>query len=300
MSSSQAQKPKFSAAIQTETYQRLIKTTLMDPKRAARFTAAITSAVAVNPALQGCDPGTILSCGFLGEALELSPSPQLGFYYMIPFEDRKNGRVAAVFVLGYRGLLQLAARSGQYKDITVSPVKKGELVKHNRITGEIELNPIEGDLEWETAETAGYYASFEYINGFKKSLYWSREKMMRHADQYSKAFSAASYEKLKAGLIPEKDQWKYSSFWYKDFDQMAQKTMIRQLLSKWGLLSPELRTAIESDSSVISPDLAPETVIPDFWGTLPERPGEDFPPAASGAPGAGAEPAGSVVSMAEL
>ena len=275
MASSLPQKPKFSVAIQTDTYQRLINNTLQDPKRRSRFLAAISSAVASNPDLQDCDAGTILSCGFLGESLNLSPSPQLGMYYMIPFNDSKNDRKVATFVLGYRGYIQLAARSGMYKDITVTPIKRGELIKYDRITGRIELNPIEDEVQWELTETVGYFASFEYLNGFKKSLYWSREKMIQHADRYSKAFSAGpatirtrngpvtkvSFEDYAAGKIQQGTEWLYSSFWYRDFDGMAQKTMIRQLLGKWGLLSVDMQTALESDNAVISSDLTPEIVV---------------------------------------
>ena len=264
MANSLQQKPKFSIAITTEAYQQLIRNTLQDPKRRARFIASITSAVSTNPELQDCDAGSILSCGFLGESLGLSPSPQLGHFYMVPFNDRKNDRKVATFILGYKGLVQLAARSGQYKDITTAAIKKGELVSFNPITGDVILNPIMDELERDIAETVGYYASFEYTNGFKKSIYWSKEKMLQHANRYSAAFSAASYEKLQAGQIPEKEKWKYSSFWYKDFDSMGMKTMLRQLLGKWGILSIEMLTAYESDNAVIQADLTPEPLpLPD-------------------------------------
>ena len=82
------QKPKFSVAITTKGYQSLISNTLRDPARARRFTASITSAVAVNPALQECDAGTILAGALLGESLNLSPSPQLGQYYLVPFKQK--------------------------------------------------------------------------------------------------------------------------------------------------------------------------------------------------------------------
>lgn len=93
-------KTPFSVMIQSDGYKNLINNTLGDPKRAAAFVTAITSAVATNPALQECDPSTILSAGLLGETLQLSPSPQLGQYYLVPFQDRKNGRTVAQFQLG--------------------------------------------------------------------------------------------------------------------------------------------------------------------------------------------------------
>lgn len=92
-------KPKFSIAIQTDAYKKLINNTLGDPKRASKFIASISSAVATNPQLQLCDAGSILSGALLGEALNLSPSPQLGQYYLVPFNDKQKGKVAQ-FQLG--------------------------------------------------------------------------------------------------------------------------------------------------------------------------------------------------------
>lgn len=94
------ERPKFSVMIQSDAYKNLINNTLGDPKRANAFVTAITSAVSTNPSLMECDPGTILSAGLLGETLQLSPSPQLGQYYLVPFNDRKLGRKVAQFQLG--------------------------------------------------------------------------------------------------------------------------------------------------------------------------------------------------------
>ena len=94
------EKPKFSAIVKTDAYKNLVNSTLNDPKRSANFTTAITSAVSTNPALMDCDPWTIVSAGLLGETLQLSPSPQLGQYYLVPFNDRKLGRKVAQFQLG--------------------------------------------------------------------------------------------------------------------------------------------------------------------------------------------------------
>ena len=104
----------------------------------------------------------------------------------------------------------------------------------------------------------GYYAMFEYENGFRKTMYWSKKKMLAHAEKYSQAFKrnggAKSLELLEQGKIPEKDLWKYSSFWFKDFDGMAMKTMLRQLISKWGIMSIDLQNAIDKDMAVIHED----------------------------------------------
>jgi len=221
------QKPKFSKALQTAAYQKVINDTLKEPKRASRFIASISSAVATNPNLQNCDAGTILSCALLGESLELSPSPQLGQYYLVPMGGK------ATFILGYKGYIQLAIRSGQYKKLNVVAIKRGELVKFDPVNEEIEINLIEDEGQREATPTIGYYAMFEYLNGFRKAMYWNREKMEKYAKKHTKS---------------------YSSFWGKDFDGMAYKTMIRQLISKWGIMSIELRTALEGDEAVINND----------------------------------------------
>lgn len=254
------QKPKFSVAINTQGYQNLINNTLRDPDRARRFTASITSAVAVNPALQECDAGTILAGALLGESLNLSPSPQLGQYYLVPFKqkakyDRDGNMIrpettTATFVLGYKGYVQLALRSGQYKDLDVMVIKQGEYQGKDPETGKARFKFIEDDDERDALPTVGYMAYFEYMNGFRKVLYWSKEKMMNHADTYSPAFSRKGYENLLAGNVKQSEMWKYSSFWYKNFDDMAKKTMLRQLISRWGVMSIDMQTALEHDDTI--------------------------------------------------
>lgn len=244
-------KAKFSVAIQSDGYKNLINSTLGDPKRAARFIASVSSAVAVNPLLQDCDAGTILSAALLGESLNLSPSPQLGQYYMVPFNDNKANRKVAQFQIGYKGYIQLAVRSGQYKKLNVLAIKEGELIRYNPLEEEIEVNLIENEEERENAETTGYYAMFEYVNGFKKTLYWSKRKMEAHALQYSKGYAA------KKGY----------TFWEKDFDAMAYKTMLRQLISKWGIMSVDMQAAYEKDTAVIK-----ENGDAEFVGDAPDEP----------------------------
>ena len=256
MSTNALQKQKFSVALQTDGYQRLISNTLVDPQRRRQFIASITSAVSVNPGLQECDASTILSAAFLGESLNLSPSPQLGQYYLVPFKkNRKVGNdwvadsVRATFVLGYKGYIQLAIRSGLYRNINVTEIKKGELAKWNPLSEEISLIPIDDEVKREAAETIGYYAMLEYINGFVKSMYWSKKKMLQHANRYSPAFSLAGYNKYQTLSDREKSANAYSSFWYKDFDAMAKKTMIRQLISHWGVMSIEMQQAFDGDGT---------------------------------------------------
>ena len=234
-------KPKFSLAIQSVKYKNLINNTLGDPKRAAKFIASISSAVGSNYQLQQCDAGSILTAALLGEALNLSPSPQLGQYYLVPFKT-KAGTYVAQFQVGYRGYLQLAIRSGQYQDIDVIEIHEGEYLGRDKLTGKHKFEFIEDEVERENKPIIGYLAYFEYLNGFKKSLYWTKEKMEKHALDYSQAY---------ASDIKKKTQY---SFWTKDFDGMAFKTMLRQLISKWGVMSTEMQEAFVKDQAVINED----------------------------------------------
>lgn len=237
-------KAPFSVMIQQDGYKNLINNTLGDPKRAAGFITAITSAVATNPSLMDCDPGTILSAGLLGETLNLSPSPQLGQYYLVPFNDRKLNRKVAQFQLGYKGYIQLAIRSGQYKKLNALAIKEGELISYDPLNEELEVQLIQDEAARAEAKTIGYYAMFEYLNGFRKAIYWSREKMEAHALQYSQGYQAH----------------KGYTFWEKDFDSMAIKTMLRQLISKWGIMSIDFQKAYEADMGVIREDNSVEYV----------------------------------------
>lgn len=207
-------------------------------KNGDRFISSIVSAVQANSALQECTNPSILSAALLGESLKLSPSPQLGQYYMVPFNNNKKGFKEAQFQLGYKGYIQLAIRSGQYKKLNVLAIKEGELVRFDPLNEEIEVNLIEDEEAREEAPTVGYYAMFEYTNGFKKVMYWSKKKMEAHALKYSKGYKA------KKGY----------TFWEKDFDAMAYKTMLRQLISKWGIMSIDMQSAMDVDMAVIHED----------------------------------------------
>lgn len=213
-------------------------------KEGVKFIANLISLVSNNPAIAECEHSTILSSALLGESLKLSPSPQLGHYYIVPFKDNdKNGnlkRIVATFQLGYKGYIQLAMRSGNYKDLDVIEIREGEYKGKDKTTGKAVIEFLEDDEEREGLPVVGYYAYFELLNGFKKSLYWSKTKMQNHAEKYSQAY--------RTDL---KKNWHYS-FWSKDFDGMAFKTMLRQLISKWGILSVEFQTAMANDMSMIN------------------------------------------------
>ena len=253
-------KPKFSVFVNSKGVQQSILNTLQDATRSKKFTSSIISAVTMNPALLDCDQATIISGALLGESLNLSHSTQLGHYYLVPFNDKKKGKVAN-FLLGYKGYIQLAIRSGQYKNINVKDVRDCDKIKIDSASGEVVVTFNEDyDLRL-NSKIKGYYAYIKLVSGFEKSIYWSKEEMLIHADKYSPAFSKngvksqdpkkskVSYEDYINGNYNSNDEWKYSSFWYKSFDEMAFKTLLRQIISKWGIMSIEMQEAFTKDDT---------------------------------------------------
>lgn len=258
----------LSAAFASAPFQEAIHNAINDAGRERTFIASVISASTANPVIQECTPKSVLSTALTGESLKLCPSPQLGHYYFVPFESKvkdRNGKdilnergypikeKVAQFQLGYKGYIQLALRSGEYKKINVLSVKQGELIRWDPLNEELEISLIEDEDEREAAETIGYYASFEYLNGFRKAMYWTKKKMERHALRYSKGYAA------KKGY----------TFWEKDFDAMAYKTMLRQLISKWGIMSVDMQRAFEADADIVQDDQGNNSFP---GGDLPEQP----------------------------
>lgn len=229
-----------------------------------RFISSVISAVQTNPNLAECTNNSILSAALLGHSLNLPQSPQLSYFYMVPFNNTKkyvdeNGREQkyevkeATFQLGYRGYIQLAMRSGQYQKIVATDVREGELKSYNPITEEIEFDPV---LDYEARgklPVIGYYGFFTLTNGFKKEIYWDKDRMEAHAKKFS-----VSYRK----------GWS-SSLWKSDFDDMAKKTIIRQLISKWGIMSVDLEKAYAGDMAVLD-----ENGNPDYVDNVTDEPVE--------------------------
>lgn len=207
-------------------------------ERGQRFISSIVSAVTTNPLLKECTNESIFSGALLGESLNLSPSPQLGLFYLVPFNDKERGKVAQ-FQLGFRGYINLAIRTGQYKDIDTIEIREGEYLGRDKESGKQKFEFIEDENERESKPIIGYMAYFEMINGFTKKIYWTKEKMEAHALKYSQAY--------------KKDKTKKTSysFWTNNFDEMAFKTLLRQLISKWGVMSIDMQTAFEKDMAVI-------------------------------------------------
>lgn len=221
----------FSEIISSPAWMKSIRNNLQDEKKTLTFIAEITSAVNNNQQLAKCTALSIVKGGLLATNLNLPLDSSLGRAYLVPFKDN------AVFTIGYKGYLQLAIQSGCYQAINTIEVKEGELVSIDPFTEEYKFNPILDDEMRVTKKTIGYYAMFRTLNGMVKQMYWSKAKMEQHAKQYSEAYK----NDLKKG-------WSMS-FWTKSFDEMAKKTMLRQLISKWGILSTEMIMAYKHDMS---------------------------------------------------
>lgn len=209
-------------------------------KDAQRFISSVVSAVQTNPSLAECTNASILSAALLGHSLNLPQSPQLGYFYLVPFKNKTG--TEATFQLSYRGLIQLAMRSGQYRNLNVTDIREGELTSYNPIEDTYEFAPETDISKRIKLPIIGYYAHFEMLNGFKKGIYWSKEQLDAHAKKYS-----ATYRK-GFGL------------WTTDFDSMAKKTLLRQLISKWGIMSVDMEKAYVGDQAVIREDGTPDYI----------------------------------------
>lgn len=188
-----------------------------------RFISSLMSAVQTNKKLNDCTGKSLVNAALLGFTLKLSPSPQLGQFYMVPYSGE------AQFQLGYKGMLQLAMRSGQYRKIVAIPIKEGELKRYDPLTEEMEVELIKDPDAREKAEAIGYYAMFEYLNGFRKAIYWSKAKVEAHRKRFSKS----------------KDVWN------SNYEAMALKTVLKNLLGRWGIMSIDMETAFQADQAVM-------------------------------------------------
>ncbi len=199
----------------------------------ASFISSILTIVRTNSKLQDCSPNSILSAAGIAAALKLPINPSLGFAYIVPYKNQ------AQFQIGWRGLVQLAMRSGLYATLNSGAVCEGQIKEIDFITGEIVRGEKISD------KVVGYIAYMELLNGFSKSLYMTIEEIQQHAEKYSQSYA---YD-LKNG--------KKSSVWSTNFDAMAKKTVLKKLLSGFGIMSidqkgADLATALQADQAVVT------------------------------------------------
>ncbi|MDF0480249.1 recombinase RecT [Vagococcus sp. PNs007] len=202
------------------------------------FMASILTLVSNDSYLADAEPMSIMSSAMVAATLNLGLDKNLGYAYLVPFntKDKVTNKWVkkANFVLGYKGYIQLAQRSGQYKALNVIEVYEGELRNWNRLTEEIEFDPKLKASD----DVIGYVGYFELLNGFRKTVYWTKQEIEMHRIANSK----------------DKDKQKKSGVWASDYNAMARKTVLRGLLSKWGILSVDMKTAVINDEGTVSND----------------------------------------------
>ncbi len=227
-------KMRFSVAIKSDAYKNLINSTLGDASIARQFVADISTVVSQNPLLSSCDAGSVISAGLVAQTLKLPMSQSLGFSYLIPYKQ-KDGSYKAQFQIGFKGFIQLCQRSGQFESLGVRSVHEGEYKGQDEFGDDL----FRFSHECDSKPVVGYFAYFKLLNGFKKTIYWTKEQCESHGRRYSKA---------------------YSKLWTTDFDAMAQKTVLKMLLSKYAPMSVDLQKAVTFDQSTVTDDMTPEYV----------------------------------------
>lgn len=195
-------------------------------KNAPNFMQTLLTLYNGSEQLQKCEGNSILAAAGLAATLDLSISPSLGYAYIVPFGGK------ATFQIGWKGLVQLAHRSGLYVALNSSVVREGEIRGVDCITGEL----IRGEKI--SDEVIGYAAYFKLLNGFEKALYMTKEEVEAHAQTFSQTYQS--------------DRQRKWSVWAKNFDAMAKKTVLKLLLSRWGVVNSSIQTAIQADQSVVT------------------------------------------------
>lgn len=279
-----SKKLPFSKAIETDTYKNLINSSIKDEKARNRFITAVMSAVSANPNLQKCDAATVLTSALQGEALELSPSPALGQYAIVPYGKKWNSEkgdyesYSAQFQIMTNGRVLLAMRSGQFAELDVTDVREGEFKGFVKGKTKAHIEFIEDAEERENKKIVGYYAYFTLNNGFSHSVYLTKSEVISHAKRYSKAFNYDVFMKVQNGekLNGWKEETAASSPWIQHFDAMASNLALRRLLKR-APMSIEMRMVEESaekNDADLSSVITPEETANDFFDGVDESTGE--------------------------
>ena len=227
---------EFNLVIRNQNTQAYLQDVLGEKKET--FVSNLTALVSNDTKLQECKPVTLMYAALTATSLDLPLDKNLGFAYVIPYKNNRERTTEAQFQLGAKGIKQLAIRSGQFIGMNVTDVREGEIAGRNRMTGEMTFNWIEDDDERDKAKVVGYLAWFKLVNGFEKTKYMTVEEIKSHATRYSQTYSSKN------------DYVRKNSKWATDFDKMAEKTVMKLLLSKDAPLSVEMQTAFRADQSV--------------------------------------------------
>lgn len=216
--------------IQNKNVQERISVLLKE--RASQFIITITSMVNNDEKLAVCEPKSLVFAALTITAMDLPVNNNLGFAWIIPYKDTKSGKTYAQVQLGYKGFIQLSMRSNQFKTINASDVRDGEYKGINRLSGDIKFKWIDKDRE--KLKIIGFVAYFKLLNGFSKSIYMTAEELKGWGLKYSQVF-----KKYNTGQ------------WANDFEAMARKTVIKQLLSKYAPMSTTMAKAVQTDQAII-------------------------------------------------
>lgn len=249
----------FNAMLSKDGYQKRFNELL--GKRAPQFIGSLVSMINDDPRMVQAfydAPISIIKAALRAASYDLPIDPMLGQAYVVPFYNSRKEKMEAVFILGYKGMYQLAVRTGCYKRINVINIREGELIRWNRLTEEIEIQFIEDDDEREKLPIIGYCGYFELTNGMEKTIYMTSKQIENHEKKFRKG------DYMGKG-------------WKEDWDSMASKTVLRRLLGKWGLLSINYQTADEATirlaESVASGNLDDENTLINV-GTIDAETGE--------------------------
>ncbi|OOF43467.1 recombinase [Rodentibacter trehalosifermentans] len=209
-------------------------------KNAATFTTSIMQIVNNNTMLKTADPMSIFNAACMAATLNLPLQNGLGFAYIVPFRNNREKKTEAQFQIGYKGLIQLAQRSGQFKRLVAVPVYEKQLIEEDPINGYV--------FDWkqkpeQNEKPIGYYAYFQLVNSFTAELYMTEEEVDQHAQRYSQTYRTYLQKKAEG-------KWA-TSVWAENFEQMALKTVMKLLLSKQAPLSVEMQSAVLADQAVV-------------------------------------------------
>lgn len=202
-------------------------------ERAPQYMSSIVNLVNSDTNLKKCEPMSVIASCMVAATMDLPVDKNLGYAWVVPYGTK------AQFQMGYKGYIQLALRTGQYKAINVVEIREGELIRWNSLSEEVEID----FTQRKSNKVIGYAGYFKLLNGFEKTVYWSREEIEAHAKKFSKTYN------FKNGV------------WQTDFDSMAKKTVLRNLLSKWGILSIEMQKAYTADNNAVKESILKEDTM---------------------------------------
>lgn len=253
-------------------------------KRAPQFVSSIVSMVNADNKLKQAfyqSPLSVVQAALKAATFDLPIDPGLGYAYIVPFnntvetDNGKEKRMEASFILGWKGMHQMALRSGVYKTISVVEVRQGEFVSYNRLTGDLDLSFVDDEDNRSSLPVIGYAGYYRLINGAEKTIYMTKKQVEAHERKHRKG------QYMGKG-------------WREDFDAMALKTVYRQLIGKWGIMSIDYRSSEEA--AALAQQLAEEDNLPPdggmIEGSFQEVEGDRCGQEESSQPGAGAGLAG--------